>query len=194
MLVSKLIPEVAGFLQLDLKDTVIVMGGFILGPAYALIISVVVALVEMVTVSNTGFIGLIMNIISTVAFCCTAALIYNGHRTFKGAVGGLVAGAFVLTVVMLLWNVFITPLYMEVPREVVIKMLPSVFLPFNLVKGFINTALALVLYRPLVKALARAGLANYAKNNRKKSYISLATGLAILAVSIPVFLYLLGVI
>ena len=54
MLVSKLIPEVAGFLQFDLKDIIIVMGGFILGPAYALIISVVVALIEMITVSNTG--------------------------------------------------------------------------------------------------------------------------------------------
>ena len=41
MLISKVIPEVAGFLQLDLKDVVIVSGGFILGPASALIISFV---------------------------------------------------------------------------------------------------------------------------------------------------------
>ena len=31
MLVSKFIPEVAGFLQFDLKDVIIVIGGFILG-------------------------------------------------------------------------------------------------------------------------------------------------------------------
>ena len=75
MLVSKLIPEVAGFLQFDLKDIIIVIGGFMMGPIYSLIISVIVALLELLTASNTGIIGLIMNIVSSVAFCCTASLI-----------------------------------------------------------------------------------------------------------------------
>ena len=54
MYVSKLLPQVFGFLQLDLKDTAICIGGFVFGPLAAAIISIVVALVEMFTVSDTG--------------------------------------------------------------------------------------------------------------------------------------------
>ena len=196
MLVSKLIPEVAGFLQFDLKDIIIVMGGFILGPAYALIISVVVALIEMITVSNTGIIGLIMNIVSTVAFCCTASLIYSKFRTFKGAIAGLVSGTMVLTLVMVLWNVYVTPIYMKVPKEVVISMLSTVFIPFNVLKGLINSAITLIMYRTVVKSLSKAGLVEYSSsaNTKSKSYLSLAIGLSILAVCIPVFLHLLKII
>ncbi len=196
MLLSKSIPEVAGFLQFDLKDIIIVIGGFILGPAYALVISTVVALIEMITVSNTGVIGMIMNIVSTVAFCCTASLIYSRIRTFKGAILGLVAGTVILTIVMILWNLYITPIYMKVPREAVIKMLPTVFLPFNLVKGFINSALTLMLYRPLVKSLARAGLvkSNKPQSTQSKNRASVVIGLAVLVVCIPVLLHLMGII
>ena len=38
-------------------------------------------------------------------------------------------------------------------------MLPTVFLPFNLVKGGLNMGLTLVLYKPVVTALRKAGLA-----------------------------------
>jgi len=150
MLVSKLIPDVAGFLQMDFKDVIIVTGGFVLGPVYAFIISVVVSVLEMLTVSNTGPIGLIMNIVSTASFCCTAAFVYKVKRTYKGAVLSLLTGTVVLTAVMILWNYYITPLYMKVPVDVVASMLVPVFLPFNAVKGLINSGLVLMLYRPLV--------------------------------------------
>lgn len=196
MLISKVIPEVAGFLQLDLKDIIIVTGGFILGPFYALIITVVVSLLEMFTVSNTGIIGMLMNIVSTASFCCTAAVIYKYFRTFKGAVTSLAAGALVLTVVMLLWNYYITPLYMKVPREVVYSMLLPVFLPFNLVKGFINGGLTLVLYRPLVGALSKIGLIKSYTASRGGSIFSpaVAIGISVLIICIPVLLHLMGII
>ena len=54
MVLSKMLPQVSGFLQLDLKDTVICIGGFVFGPLAAAIISIVVAVVEMFTVSDTG--------------------------------------------------------------------------------------------------------------------------------------------
>ena len=54
MLVTRPLPQVAGFLSYDLKDVVIAIAGFLLGPAAALIITVVVSLIEMVTVSSTG--------------------------------------------------------------------------------------------------------------------------------------------
>ena len=135
MLLSKMLPQVSGFLQMDLKDTVICIGAFLFGPLSAAVISIVVAVVEMFTVSDTGPIGCIMNVLATCAFCCTAAFVYKKFHTRKGAVIGLALGTVCLTVVMLLWNYLITPLYQGVPREAVAAMLPTIFLPFNLVKG-----------------------------------------------------------
>lgn len=158
MLLSKMLPQVSGFLQMDLKDTVICIGAFLFGPLSAAVISIVVAVVEMFTVSDTGPIGCIMNVLATCAFCCTAAFVYKKFHTRKGAVIGLALGTVCLTVVMLLWNYLITPIYMEMDRAVVAAMLPTVFLPFNLVKGGLNMALILLLYKPVVTALRKARL------------------------------------
>ncbi|MDD4079643.1 MAG: ECF transporter S component, partial [Eubacteriales bacterium] len=117
-----IIPTVE-FLKYDPKDIIITIGGFVFGPLSAFLMSVVVSLVEMVTVSESGIIGLIMNVISTCAFACTAAFIYKHKRTLSGAVIGLIAGGLAMTGIMLLWNYIITPIYMGVPRETVANML-----------------------------------------------------------------------
>lgn len=159
MWVCKPIPKVMGILQFDLKDCVIVIGGLLFGPVAAAGSSLVVALIEMVTASGTGPIGMLMNFLSTASFCVTASVIYKRRRTQMGAVAGLASGVAVMVAVMLLWNWLITPIYQEVPREVVVSMLPTVFLPFNLVKGGLNMAAALLLYKPVVSALRAAHLA-----------------------------------
>ena len=158
MLLSKSLPQINGFLQMDLKDTVICIGGFIFGPLAAAIISIVVAVIEMFTYSDTGPIGCLMNVIATAAFCCTASFIYKRRHTRKGAVVALSVAVVVLVAVMLLWNYLITPVYQKVPRDVVAAMLPTVFLPFNLVKGGLNMAITLLLYKPVVTALRKARL------------------------------------
>jgi len=196
MLISKIIPEVSGFLQLDLKDVIIVSGGFILGPLYALIISAVVSLMEFITIGSTGIIGMIMNIISTAAFCCVASDVYRKWHKLSGALCGLVAATISLVLIMLLWNYYITPLYMKVPREVIKSMLIPVFLPFNLLKGLINSALTLILYRPLTGALSKTGFINKKDTPKKKKLmsVSLIIGVCILVVCIPYFLHLIGII
>ena len=147
------------FLKYEPKDVIITIGGFLLGPMAAFITSFVVSLVEMVTVSDTGPIGALMNLLSTCSFACTASLIYKKRHTLSGAIGGLLVGAVVMVGAMILWNWLITPLYMGVERSVVEGMLLTAFLPFNLLKAGLNTALVLVLYKPLVTALRKANLA-----------------------------------
>lgn len=149
---------VVQFLKYEPKDVVITIGGFIFGPLEAALLSVVVSLVEMVTISDTGIIGCVMNILSTCAFACTASLIYKRNHTLKGAVIGLAVGCALTTAVMILWNYLITPLYMGLPRESVAAMLVPVFLPFNLLKGVLNGGVTLLVYKPLINALRRAGL------------------------------------
>lgn len=151
------IPAVA-FLSYEPKDVIIVMGGLILGPLASLIISFVTAVIEMITISDTGPIGCIMNLLSSACYACTAALVYKHKRTLVGAVTGLALGSVTMVAVMLLWNWLITPLYMGVDRNAVVGMLVPVFLPFNAVKALLNSALVLCLYKPLITALRKARL------------------------------------
>ena len=149
---------VVSFLKYEPKDVIVTMGGFMFGPLASFAISAVVSLVEMVTISDTGLIGCVMNLLSTCAFACTAAIIYKKKRTLSGAVIGLVSGVVGMTAIMLLWNYLITPLYMGYPRAAVAEMLLPVFLPFNLLKGGLNAGITLLVYKPVVTALRRAHL------------------------------------
>ncbi len=205
MVLSKALPQISGFLQLDLKDTVICIGAFVFGPLSAAVISIVVATVEMFTVSDTGIIGWVMNVLATCAFCCTASFVYKKAHTKKGAVLGLALGVAALTAVMLLWNYLITPLYMamgdtvEATRKVVAGMLVPVFLPFNLVKGGLNMAVILLLYKPVVTALRKAKLVPQSQEavsqpSRKLNAGFLLFSLALLATFVILALVLMGIL
>ena len=143
------------FLKYEPKDVVITTGGLIFGPLTALCISVIVSLVEMFTVSDTGIWGLVMNILSTCSFACTATFIYKRKSTLTGAIIGLITGCAIMVAVMMLWNYLIAPIYMGLPREAVVKLLIPAFLPFNLLKGGLNVVFTLLLYKPVRMALRK---------------------------------------
>lgn len=82
-----------------------------MGPLTSCIVSVIVSLIEMVTISENGILGFVMNVISTCSFACTASFIYRKRHTLSGAVIGLSAGSIAMVLMMLLWNYLITPLY-----------------------------------------------------------------------------------
>lgn len=175
------------FLKYDPKDVIITIGGFIYGPLAAAAISAVVSLVEMVTASDTGIYGLIMNIVSTCSFACVAAYIYKKKHNLFGAVLGLVISCIVMSGVMLLWNYFITPHYLGQPQEAVAAMLLPVFLPFNLIKGGLNAAITMLIYKPVVSALRKANMleaSNSQQTTERKGFFSVGTALASLFVII----------
>lgn len=180
------------FLKYDPKDAIIVIAGLALGPVASLIISVVVALLELVTISTTGFIGCIMNIISSVSYACIASLIYKSFKSLKGAIFGLILSSMLTVALMLLWNYLVTPLYMGVPREAVESMLLPVFLPFNVIKCGLNTGLTLLIYKPCVKAMRQMGLLQKeGSSNTEKSRISLGITVSSLTlIAIMVILYI----
>ena len=97
--------------------------------------------------------------VSTCSFAFTAAYVYKRRHTMAGAIAGLVTGTVVMVTTMLLWNYLITPLYMTgTSRSDIAGMLMPVFLPFNLLKAGLNSAFILLLYKPVVNGLRRAGL------------------------------------
>ena len=143
------------FLKYDPKDVVIVMGGFLFGPSASFSIALIVSLAEMLTISETGVLGCFMNVVSSCSFACTAALVHRKRRTRRGAAAGLLCGWGCMVPVMLLWNYLAAPVYMGCSRQAVAELLLPAFLPFNLIKGGLNAAIALLLYRPLVTPLER---------------------------------------
>lgn len=176
---------VVSFLKYEPKDVIIAIAGFLYGPAASAVISAVVSVVEMLTLSQTGPIGCLMNFLSTCSFACTAAFFYRAHHTRRGAMGALLCGSGLMVAVMLLWNWLITPLYMVgTSRADVAAMLLPVFLPFNLLKAGLNTALTLLLYKPIVGALRRSGLVppSAGQANRRHGTLLLALLLALVCI------------
>ena len=146
------------FLKYEPKDCLLAIGGMLYGPVPALLMSVVVSFIECFTISDTGWIGLIMNVLSSSLFICPAAWLYRKRRTLPSAIVGLIIGALLTTAGMLLWNWLVTPLYMHLPREQIEPLLLTAFLPFNLLKSALNTALTILLYKSVVSALRAAKL------------------------------------
>ena len=189
VLISRVIPDVAGFLSYDPKDAVIVIAGFIMGPMASVAISVIVSFIEMITISTTGPYGFLMNVVP-------AAWFYKKNHSQKGAVIGLVFSVVILVICMAIWNYVVTPYYMGVERKMVADMMMTVFVPFNLAKGGINAGLALLLYRPIVGSLRKAGLVEQSSSSHKKTFSAGFTlfAAAVIVTFVLLLLVLLGVL
>jgi len=174
-LICKLIPSVAGFLSLDAKDAVIAIASFVYGPVAAPIISLIVAFIEFITISETGIWGFLMNFVSSTTFSLVASLIYKYRKSFNGAIIGFATAVALTTGVMLALNPIIVPLYSGAPREVVIEMLPTVLLPFNFAKTLLNAAVAILLYKPAINALRSARLVKRSEHKVEFNKISILT-------------------
>lgn len=143
------------FLTLDFKDALIAVGGMFLGPVAALVISALAALLEFLTISSTGTYGLIMNFVSSAAFSVAAALVYKYRKTFSGAILALCAGVVSMTAMMMAANLIVTPFYSGMSASAVAGMIPTLLLPFNLIKSTLNAALVVLLYKPLTAGVGR---------------------------------------
>ncbi len=196
-LVCNVIPPIAGFLSLDVKDAVIAIAAFVYGPVSGVAIALIAAALELFTFSTTAWYGFIMNFASSAVFALTASLIYKFKRTLNGALIGFLAAVAMTTGVMLLLNTFVTPLYLtyfvgmpaDGAGEMVRELLPSVLLPFNFAKALLNASCALLLYKPLISALSRAGLITGRTGGftfNKNSVIILIIGGVCLAASIVI--------
>lgn len=138
----------AAFLEYDPADIPILIGAFTYGPLAGILLTIAASAVQALTVSaQSGLYGFLMHVISTSILCVTAGLIYKYYHTRLGAALALLAGTLAMGLAMMLANHFITPLFMGVPTEMVDGMLLTVFLPFNLLKAGINSAITFLVYK-----------------------------------------------
>ena len=87
------LPNISGFLTYEPKDVILTIGAFIYGPIAGIAMSFIVCLVEMVTVSTTGPIGLLMNFLASGVFVGISSVIYYRRKTLPRAIIGLLAGS-----------------------------------------------------------------------------------------------------
>ncbi len=136
----------APFLEYDPADIPIFYVTFLLGTPYGLLLTVVVSVIQGLTVSaGSGPIGIVMHIFATGSYCIAAGLTAN--RTIKKTRLLLAAfvGVIVMTGSMVLWNLLITPYYLNVPLSAVQSLLVPAIIPFNLIKAGLNSVAAVLL-------------------------------------------------
>lgn len=173
------------FMKYDPKDIIIVIAGFIYGPIPSILMSFVTSVLE-ILYHGGNYIDIIMNVISTCAFVCPAAIIYKKMKSKSGAVIGLASGVIISTLIMLVWNYIVTPGYYDLPREAVVELMIPGILPFNLIKNVINAAIAFILYKPIVTVFRTT---NLLEKSETKSKINI--GFIILALFIVLTMILI---
>lgn len=146
-----LIPT-AAFLEYDPADVPILIATFAFGAKAGLLITVIASLIQGFTVSiQGGLYGILMHIIATGSFVIVAGLIYSKKKSKKSAILALLAGTLTMTVTMVGANLLITPLYLNVPIDVVVGMLATAIIPFNLIKAGLNSIITFVVYKGISK-------------------------------------------
>ena len=163
--IPMLIPS---FVKMDFSDLPALLGAFALGPVYGVVISFMKNLLHIVIKgTSTACVGELCNFMLGAAFSAAAGFIYKKNKSRKTAIMGAVAGAVVMALFSVPSNYFITyPAYVtfyHMPLEAILGMyqaiLPSadslikclvIFnMPFTLVKGLLDAALCLLIYKPL---------------------------------------------
>jgi riboflavin transporter FmnP len=143
------------FLEYDPADIPIFIGTFAFGPMAGLALTVIVSVVQGVTVSaHSGLYGILMHIIATGSFVVVAGNVYKKNKTRKSAVISLICGTVTMVVVMFFANLVITPLFMGAPRDVIMTLMPFI-LAFNLVKAGVNSIITFILYKRISNFLHR---------------------------------------
>ena len=141
-----LLPGVT-WLKYDASAMPAMVCGFAFGPAAGLAVGIVGAVIHGILMAD--FSCAIMNILVVTGFILPAALVYRRSRTFKSGVVGLVLSAVAATVMAILGNLVITPMWLGVPLDAVVAMILPILTPFNLEKAGINAVLTLIVYKSI---------------------------------------------
>lgn len=162
------------FYKLDFSNLPVLLGAFAMGPGPATLILLIKSLLGLLHTSSQG-VGELADFLMGFAMILPAGLIYQRHKTRKGALAGLIVGAIAATIAGVLSNLWLMiPFYGAVygmPVEQIVAMgqtlIPAIqdewgFVllitgPFNLVKWVLISAVTMLVYKPLSPLLHHQG-------------------------------------
>ena len=148
----------ASFLKYEAADVPLLIGSFMFGPVAGLLMTVVVAGIQALTLdADGGWVGFVMHVIATGTLIMTAGFIYRRFHTLKGAIIALITGSLCMTLIMIPANLFFSVKFYGVPYDAVKAMILPALLPFNLIKSFANSIIVMLVYKSLSRIFKRFG-------------------------------------
>lgn len=158
------IPIMPSFIKLDFSDLPELIGAFAYGPLAGVLIAGLKNIIHL-AVSQSGFVGELSNFLLGATFALVAGFLYKlRKRRWMAIVAGILASVAMAAISYPLNRFLIYPLYYSIlgfPEEAIlamyqvilpmVKSVPQALLifnvPFTLVKGLINVAITLVIYK-----------------------------------------------
>ncbi len=137
----------APFLQMDFSLVFVLLGGFLYGPAAAIVISGIKECLRLFT-SGTAGVGELANFIVTVSFVVVPTLVYRFKKGLPVVIITLAVGCFLEIGVSLLTNRYINfPLFMGEGAAAQFELLWWYVLLFNLIKSVAVSLVTVLLYK-----------------------------------------------
>lgn len=166
------VPLMPPFIKMDFSELPALFAAFALGPLSGVAVCLVKNLVNVLFTSTAGA-GELCNFLMGVTLVLPAGLVYKYRKNRVGALLGSLAGALVMAALSVPVNYFISyPAYtlfygLTVPQildmyrviDPNIETLPQALacfnMPFTFIKGLVDAALAIPLYKGLAPVLTR---------------------------------------
>ena len=155
---------IPSFIEMDFSDLPALIASFSMGPLYGVAVCLLKNAIHLFQ-TTTGGVGELANFLLSAVFVFTAGKFYKGKKNRGTALRGCITGAFVMAVISVPINYFVTyPVYYNFMSEEAIlgayqALLPwvkSIFTslmvfnaPFNLLKGLLVSAITFAIYKPL---------------------------------------------
>ena len=156
------LPIAPTFMKMDFSDSVLIIGGFLTGPVYSLIMIFIKWIVKIIiTSTQTAYTGELSGLILNISFILPMSYFYRKNKTKKTAIMLMIIFSITTSIIAIITNVYmIFPLYglagdaIVTPFKALFPFVDSVWqvmlisiLPFNLMKIAINSIIALILYK-----------------------------------------------
>ncbi len=161
-----------GFYKFDFSELPAIIGAFAFGPLAGVVIEFVkIVLKVLIKGTSTAFVGELANFLVGSALLLPASIIYEIKKSKKTALIGCVTGTAVMTVFGTLFNaIYLIPAFakmfhMDVPAIVAMgtainpaitnltTLVVMAVAPLNIIKGSAVSVIALLIYKPLRKAI-----------------------------------------
>ena len=155
---------IPSFIKMDFSELPALLAAYAMGPAWGVVVCLVKNLINLMFTTTSG-VGELANFLLGVCFVVPTGLIYKAKRTRGGALIAALAGAVCMGLLSIPLNYYLTyPIYMKfMSLDDILaayqSILPSVGgllgcltifnMPFTILKGLLDTALAFLIYKPL---------------------------------------------
>ncbi len=177
------------WLELQFSDIPALIGTFSLGPVSGVIITVVKILIKLLIKStSTVFVGELADLLIGCAFVVPAGLIYKYHRSFKGALVGMLVGTAASITLSMLFNwLVLVPFYVQLffggSWNPILGIMSGIFpsctrdnfyvlyifcsvLPFNAIRCAAAVAVSAPLYKRISVLIRKVNLKLAPKNSQ----------------------------